>query len=63
MSVLRATSVITIMVDNSEIDPATLMAAGQSQYMPVDVNDKSKNRRIEIILSPKLDELYELINE
>ena len=63
LSVLRATSVINIMVENSDIDPAVLMAAGQSQYMPVDPNDKSKNRRIEIILSPKLDQLYKMINE
>ncbi|HKK40018.1 MAG TPA: OmpA family protein [Cryomorphaceae bacterium] len=63
LSVLRATSVIMIMLDNSDMNPEMLVAAGRSQYMPVDPNDKSKNRRIEIILSPKLDELLELVGE
>lgn len=63
LSVLRATSVISIMLENSDINPETLIAAGRSQYMPVDPDDKSKNRRIEIILSPKLDELLEMVGE
>ena len=63
LSVLRATSVIEIMLENSEINPAQLMAAGRSEFIPVDVNDKSKNRRIEIIISPNLNELYELISQ
>jgi chemotaxis protein MotB len=63
LSVLRATSVIQIMLDNSDINPEMLIAAGRSQYMPVDPDDKSKNRRIEIILSPKLDELLEMVSE
>lgn len=62
LSVLRATSVIKIMLDNSDLDPRILEAAGRSQYHPVDPNDKSKNRRIEVILSPKLDELMNIIN-
>jgi chemotaxis protein MotB len=63
LSVLRATSVISIMTGNSDINPKQLMAAGRSEYHPVDEGDKSKNRRIEIIISPNLDELYELISE
>jgi len=63
LSVLRATSVINIMIENSDIDPEILIAAGRSQYMPVDPNDKARNRRIEIILSPKLIELYEMIEK
>lgn len=63
LSVLRSTSVIEIMTKNSSIDPAQLMAAGRSEYHPVDPNDKAKNRRIEIIISPNLDELYQLISE
>lgn len=62
LSVLRATSVIKIMLDNSDLDPHVLEAAGRSQYHPVDPNDKSKNRRIEVILSPNLDELLNIIN-
>ncbi len=63
LSVLRATSVIEIMIDNSGMDPKQLMAAGRSEYHPVDPNNKAKNRRIEIIISPNLDALYELIKE
>lgn len=63
LSVLRATSVIEIMLANSSIDPKQLMAAGRSEFHPVDENDKAKNRRIEIIISPNLNELYELITQ
>jgi chemotaxis protein MotB len=63
LSVLRATSVIDIMLTNSKIAPKQLMAAGRSEFHPVDVNDKAKNRRIEIIISPNLSELYDIINK
>ncbi len=62
LSVLRATSVIKIMLDNSEVDPRILTAAGRSEFQPVDPANKARNRRIEVILSPKLDELMEIIN-
>ena len=61
LSVLRATSVISILLENSKMAPKQLMAAGRSEFMPVDANDKAKNRRIEIILSPNLNDLYKLI--
>lgn len=63
LSVLRSTSVIEIMIGNSNMDPKQLMAAGRSEFHPVDPNNKAKNRRIEIIISPNLDALYELISE
>lgn len=62
LSVLRSTSVIAILLENSNMDPKQLMAAGRGEFMPVDPNDKSKNRRIEIIISPNLNALYELIS-
>lgn len=62
LSVLRSTSVIAIMMNNSSIDPTQLMAAGRSEFIPVDENDKAKNRRIEIIISPNLNALYEIIS-
>ncbi len=62
LSVLRATSVVKIMLKNSTMDPTTITAAGRSEYIPLDENDKSKNRRIEVILIPKLDELFEIIS-
>ena len=65
LSVKRATSIVRILLKGSEIAPSRLTAAGRSKYIPVDTNEttegKQKNRRIEIILSPNLDELYELI--
>ncbi len=61
LSVLRATEVVKIITANSSVQPSKLSAAGRSSYHPVDATDKAKNRRIEIILQPKLDELYRLI--
>lgn len=63
LSVLRATSVVDIMLLNSKMNPAQLMAAGRSEFHPVDPSDKAKNRRIEIIISPNLNELFEIINK
>ncbi|MFK7757042.1 MAG: OmpA family protein [Flavobacteriales bacterium] len=61
LSVLRATSVVKLMTSNSTLDPKILSASGKSEYVPVNPSDKSKNRRIEIILSPNLDELFQII--
>ena len=63
LSVLRATSVVDIMLLNSKMNPAQLMAAGRSEFHPVDPSDKSKYRRIEIIISPNLNELFDIINK
>jgi chemotaxis protein MotB len=63
LSVLRATAVVKIMTENSNVDPTRLSASGRSEYLPIDVADKAKNRRTEIILSPKLDELFEVIDQ
>lgn len=65
LSVQRATSVVKVLTANG-VDPQRVIASGRAFYLPVAPNDtetnKAKNRRTEIILSPKLDELYELIN-
>jgi chemotaxis protein MotB len=61
LSVLRATSVVKIMTENSKVEPIILTAAGRSEFIPVDANDKAKNRRIEVIISPKLDDLFKII--
>lgn len=61
LSVLRATEVVKIMTANSKITPEMLIAAGRSEYIPVDPDDKSKNRRIEVILTPNLDAVFELL--
>ena len=63
LSVLRATSVILIMTNNTKVNPAILMAAGRSEFHPIDAKDKAKNRRIEVIISPNLNKLFELISK
>ena len=63
LSVLRATAVVGILLENPGVDPAMLSASGRSAYHPVDASDKAKNRRIEVILAPNLDSLYELISD
>lgn len=66
LSTARATSIVRILTKDYKVDPVRVMASGHSQYDPVDSNSstdgRSKNRRTEIILTPKLDELYKLIN-
>lgn len=65
LSVMRATSVVRIMLDKSTMNPAKVTAAGRGEMMPLDPADseeaKAKNRRIEVILTPNLDELFEII--
>lgn len=67
LSVLRATSVTRYLTETEGIDPKRLTATGKSQYQPIDPGTTpdalAKNRRIEIVLSPKLDELYNLIKQ
>jgi chemotaxis protein MotB len=62
LSVLRATSVIDILLTSSRMDPKLIMAAGRSEFHPVDAANKAKNRRIEIIIAPNLDKLFEILN-
>lgn len=65
LSTERALSIVRILVKDYQVRPESVIAAGHSQYDPVDTNEtaegRAKNRRTEIILSPKLDELYKLL--
>jgi len=65
LSVKRATSIVRILLDNSSIDPTRLVASGRGEFLPVDPactsEARQKNRRTEIILTPRLDELYRLL--
>ena len=63
LSVLRATAVVNILLANPGVDPSMLAASGRSEFHPVDPEDKAKNRRIEVILAPNLDSLFELISD
>lgn len=66
LSTARANSIVRILVNRYRVSPLNLIASGHSQYDPVDTNSteqgRAHNRRTDIILSPKLDELYKLIS-
>lgn len=67
LSVMRATAIAKILIENSRINPKRITAAGRSEYDPIENNDtpqgRARNRRTEIILIPKLDQLYQLIQQ
>ncbi|PJJ60232.1 OmpA/MotB family protein [Hymenobacter chitinivorans] len=64
LSVLRATEITRILTE-SGLNPAQVTPSGRSQYVPVAANttpaEKALNRRTEIILTPKLDELFQIL--
>ncbi|MDA8847629.1 OmpA family protein [Flavobacteriaceae bacterium] len=66
LSTKRATAIVQILIENASINPESLTAAGRGEYAPIASNDdtegKAKNRRIEVILTPKLDEISKLLN-
>ena len=66
LSTKRATSIVNSLLDNIEILPQNLTAAGRGEYLPIATNStiegRAANRRIEVILSPKLDEISQIIN-
>jgi len=65
LSVLRATSVVRFLTETEKIENGRITATGKGEYQPIEEGSgtevRSRNRRIEIVLSPKLDELYNLI--
>ncbi len=65
LSVMRATAVTKILAQNKQIDPKRIIAAGRSEYLPLSPDQTAEgrkmNRRTEIILTPNLDELLEII--
>lgn len=67
LSTKRATAIVNILGENAKINKQNLTAAGRGEYSPLMSNDspegKSRNRRIEIILTPKLDEISKMLNE
>lgn len=67
LSTKRATAIVNILGENGGIQKKNLTAAGRGEYAPIMSNDspegKAKNRRIEIILTPKLDEISKMLNE
>lgn len=67
LSVLRSTSVVRFLTEEQKVEGVRMTATGKGEFQPLGSNataeGRSKNRRIEIVLSPKLDELYNLIKQ
>lgn len=65
LSVMRSTEVVRYLTEKEKVDAKRITASGKGEYMPVadnsTVEEKAKNRRTEIILTPKLSELYQLL--
>ena len=65
LSTARADAIVRILTDTYRVDPKRVIASGHSYYDPVESNStpegRARNRRTEIILSPKLDEMYKLL--
>jgi chemotaxis protein MotB len=67
LSVARATSIVRMLSEENGLQPKRLTASGKGEYFPIATNEtaegRAKNRRTEIILSPKLDELFKLLQK
>ena len=67
LSVLRATTVVRILQDDFGVSPARMTAGGRSQYVPKSANEtaegRAKNRRTRIVILPKLDQFYKMIED
>jgi chemotaxis protein MotB len=67
LSTKRATAIVAILSENKSINKQNLTAAGRGEFSPLASNataeGKAKNRRIEIILTPRLDEIAEMLKD
>lgn len=65
LSVKRSTAVVRVLQDDFKIDPSRLIAAGRSEYKPLESNDtvegRARNRRTRIVLMPKLDQFFKIL--
>ncbi|WP_158978362.1 OmpA family protein [Cellulophaga sp. L1A9] len=63
LSAKRATAVVRILQNDYNVDPKRMTAAARSSYVPLSSTDKAKNRRTRIVVLPKIDQFYEMIEE
>lgn len=67
LSVKRATAIVRVLTKDLKVNPAQLIAAGRSEFIPLVANNtadnRSKNRRTRIVVMPKIDEFYEMIEK
>lgn len=65
LSVMRATAVTRILLKNKAVDPKRITSAGRGEFFPIDElktpEARQKNRRTEIILTPRLDEIFKIL--
>jgi len=63
LSAKRATAIVRILQNDYGVDPKRMTAAGRAEFVPVSTTDKSKNRRTRIVVLPKIDQFYSMIEE
>ena len=67
LSVKRSTAIIRVLANDLKVNPAQLIAAGRSSYVPLVGNDtaenRAKNRRTRIVVLPKIDQFYEMVEK
>ena len=67
LSVIRATSVVRILTETYNVNPLQIQPCGRGEFKPVDVNTtpegRARNRRTEIIMAPRLDKLFKMLEE
>lgn len=65
LSVARSTNIVRMICDEFAVDPKRVIASGKGEYFPIATNEtpegRAKNRRTEIVLSPKLEELFKIL--
>lgn len=66
LSVARATNIVRMICDEFAVDPKRVTTSGKGEFFPIASNEsvegRAKNRRTEIVLSPKLEELFKILN-
>ncbi len=67
LSVKRSTSIVRVLTNDLNVNPAQLIAAGRSEFVPLvennSVENRAKNRRTRIIVLPKIDQFYDMIEK
>ncbi|WP_394749113.1 OmpA/MotB family protein [Spongiimicrobium salis] len=63
LSAKRATAVVRLLQKDYGVDPKRMTAAGRAEFVPVSTTEKAKNRRTRIVVLPKIDQFYDMIEE
>jgi len=67
LSTKRATSVVRVLQNDYDVEPSRMVAAGRGEYVPLESNDdklgRARNRRTKIVVLPKIDQFYKMIED